>query len=363
MTSLTSVQDRLQSEIVANRIGPSSVWENENPILKSSELGYESDTGLFKLGDGVTSWDALPYFISEDSIGELPGGSSSGSSFLHGSGVPSSSLGSNDDFYLDTDNNRLYGPKTAGAWGSGVLLVGPAGSDGVSFTYLGAWVSGTSYNVGDWVSFAGSLYACNGNVVSNTVVPPLDAGWELASTAPVPSPFSGALYFPAGATNTVTFTSIGTGASRLTPIKVPVGASIAGLVVEVTTGEASSVARLGLYSDTGNGYPGTLIDHGTVGCDTNGLKTVTFSTPAVGQGLMWVALKAEVGSTAAVRGINSPSDAMVVDSTVSAANSLACGYVCSSAQNDTLLKTPFPARLGTGFGYAVSVPRVGVVLV
>lgn len=256
----------------------------------------------------------------------------------------------------------MFGPKTAGAWGTGVLLTGPSGSDGVSFVYQGAWVSATAYVLGEWVSYAGSLYACNGNVVSSTVVPPLDPGWDLASTAPVPAAYSGALMFPAGATTTVTFTSIGSGASRIAPIVVPVGASIAGLSVEVTTGEASAVARLGLYADSGSGYPGLLIDHGTVACDTNGIKSLTFGSAAVGQGLMWVALKAEVGTTCAVRGVNTPSSYVSVDTTVSAGNSLACGYVCSTSQNGATLKSIFPVRLGTGFGYAVTVPRVGVAL-
>lgn len=286
----------------------------------------------------------------------------SGASLLHGEGVPDAGTGFDNDFYLDTTNTRLYGPKTSGAWGAGVLLVGTAGSDGVSFSYQGHWVSGTSYSAGDWVTFAGALYACNGNVVSATAVPPSDAGWDVASFTPTPTAYSEAVFFATGATNTLTFTSIGTGASRIVPVMIPVGASIAGLMVEVTTGEASAVARLGLYADTGDVYPGALLDHGTAACDTNGLKTVTFSTPVVSQGLMWLALKAEVGSTCAVRGVNTPNNLVTVDSTVSAANSLACAYVCSTAQNGATLKNVFPTRLGTGFGYSVTGPRMGAVL-
>lgn len=297
-----------------------------------------------------------------DQVQSLTGGGGGGASLLNGEGVPSSGTGANGDFYLDTTNLRLYGPKASGAWGSGVLLVGTAGSDGVSFVFQGPWVSGTSYSAGDWVSFAGALYACNGNVVSATAVPPMDAGWELASSVPAPAAFSGGVFFPPGPTGTVTFTSIGLGASRVVPLMVPAGASIAGLMVEVTTGEASSVARLGLYADTGSVYPGELLSHGTVGCDTNGLKTVTFGTPVVGHGLMWVALKAEVGSSAAVRSVSSPNAFVVVDATVSATNSSASAYVCASAQNAATLKQTFPTRLGTGFGYSSSGPRVGVVL-
>src|SRR5689334_18142826 len=49
---------------------------------------------------------------------------------LHGAGAPSGGTGANGDYYLDTTAHALYGPKSAGSWGSGVSLIGPAGSDG-----------------------------------------------------------------------------------------------------------------------------------------------------------------------------------------------------------------------------------------
>lgn len=36
-------------------------WASTNPTLAAGEQGYESDTGLSKIGDGSTSWTALPY--------------------------------------------------------------------------------------------------------------------------------------------------------------------------------------------------------------------------------------------------------------------------------------------------------------
>ena len=35
---------------------------------------------------------------------------------LSGAGVPAKTLGINGDFYIDTKNLNLYGPKTKGAW-------------------------------------------------------------------------------------------------------------------------------------------------------------------------------------------------------------------------------------------------------
>ena len=53
-----------------------------------------------------------------------------GKTIRNGSGVPSAGLGVDGDFYIDTASNLIYGPKTAGAWGSGVSIVGPAGPAG-----------------------------------------------------------------------------------------------------------------------------------------------------------------------------------------------------------------------------------------
>ena len=50
----------------------------------------------------------------------------------NGSGTPSSGLGINGDFYIDTTNNKIHGPKASGAWPAGVSLVGPAGATGAT---------------------------------------------------------------------------------------------------------------------------------------------------------------------------------------------------------------------------------------
>jgi len=47
-----------------------------------------------------------------------------GTSLLNGVGAPSSSLGIEGDFYLNTSNMNLYGPKTGSSWGSPTDLVG-----------------------------------------------------------------------------------------------------------------------------------------------------------------------------------------------------------------------------------------------
>jgi hypothetical protein len=58
---------------------------------------------------------------------------SDGSQFYGGSGAPSAGLGNSRDFWLDTTNGRLYGPKADGSWGSPLQLqTGAAGPSGVT---------------------------------------------------------------------------------------------------------------------------------------------------------------------------------------------------------------------------------------
>ena len=49
-------------------------WTTENPTLAAAEIGYETDTGGFKIGDGATAWTALPYPPAEK-LSVVPTGS------------------------------------------------------------------------------------------------------------------------------------------------------------------------------------------------------------------------------------------------------------------------------------------------
>lgn len=44
------------------RRGTASQWTSANTVLAAGEFGVETDTGQFKIGDGTTAWNSLPYF-------------------------------------------------------------------------------------------------------------------------------------------------------------------------------------------------------------------------------------------------------------------------------------------------------------
>jgi|SRR5262245_20874156 len=53
-----------------------------------------------------------------------------GNTVLSGPAPPTSGVGVNGDFYIDTANNRIYGPKVGASWGTGTSIVGPTGTTG-----------------------------------------------------------------------------------------------------------------------------------------------------------------------------------------------------------------------------------------
>jgi len=48
------------------RRGTASQWTSVNPILAAGEMGVESDTNLFKFGNGTSTWTALAYANNSD---------------------------------------------------------------------------------------------------------------------------------------------------------------------------------------------------------------------------------------------------------------------------------------------------------
>ena len=53
------------------RRGTASQWTSANQVLNAGEMGWESDTNKFKIGDGTNHWDDLDYFIDINSTAYL----------------------------------------------------------------------------------------------------------------------------------------------------------------------------------------------------------------------------------------------------------------------------------------------------
>ena len=51
------------------RRGTAAQWTAADPILAAGEIGYETDTNQFKIGDGVNAWSDLSYFKNLEDLG------------------------------------------------------------------------------------------------------------------------------------------------------------------------------------------------------------------------------------------------------------------------------------------------------
>ena len=51
------------------RRGTATQWTTADPILAAGEIGFETDTNQFKMGDGVNNWSDLSYFKNLEDLG------------------------------------------------------------------------------------------------------------------------------------------------------------------------------------------------------------------------------------------------------------------------------------------------------
>ena len=102
------------------RRGTAAQWisthDGDGPILNPGELGFETDTGKFKIGDGVNHWVDLDYFLDESEINSITGdyvltstlGQNGGVATLDGSGkLTSSQIPNIDEISQEAVNNAL----------------------------------------------------------------------------------------------------------------------------------------------------------------------------------------------------------------------------------------------------------------
>lgn len=53
------------------RRGTASQWSSANPTLDAGEVGVETDSGRFKVGDGTTAWNSLDYALAPAAYGSI----------------------------------------------------------------------------------------------------------------------------------------------------------------------------------------------------------------------------------------------------------------------------------------------------
>ncbi len=123
------------------RRGTASLWTSTNPVLAEGEVGEETDTKKAKIGDGVTAWVSLPYWVNPTIT---PVTSVTGTSPIASSGgaTPAISIqtasGSQDGALSSTDwttfNSKQAGPLTGDVTTSGAAAT--IANDAVTFAKM-----------------------------------------------------------------------------------------------------------------------------------------------------------------------------------------------------------------------------------
>lgn len=67
------------------RRGTAAAWTSSNPTLMQGEMGYETDTQKYKIGNGSTAWNSLAYngLVGELTLANLPASPTSGYALIY----------------------------------------------------------------------------------------------------------------------------------------------------------------------------------------------------------------------------------------------------------------------------------------
>ena len=84
------------------RRGTQAQWTAANPILAAGEIGFETDTSRFKMGNGSSTWSALQYFANSAELASLLDGAPD---LLNTLNELAASIGDDPAFFTTTANN------------------------------------------------------------------------------------------------------------------------------------------------------------------------------------------------------------------------------------------------------------------
>lgn len=108
---------------IQNRRGTAAAWAAQNPVLADGELGFETDTKIVKLGDGVTAWNDLT-----SSYLPLGGGTMTGVLNMGGNSI--TNLGA----FTSALNLGNFAPTNVGDWSEDLNMGGNKVTNGATPT-------------------------------------------------------------------------------------------------------------------------------------------------------------------------------------------------------------------------------------
>lgn len=198
-----------------NRRDIASAWTSANPTLAAGEMGLETDTSKFKLGDGVTAWNSLAYAYTAGAAGAQGTTGTQGTTGLQGTqGVQGTeglqgTTGSQGTEGLQGLTGAQGTTGTQGLTGtqgiSGASILGTTntwtGANDFTTSVTGLVLDATTTTSSRGVGYMGIPQSGAATTGAYTLVA-ADAGEHIYSTATrtVTIPANGSVAFPVGTT-------------------------------------------------------------------------------------------------------------------------------------------------------------------
>jgi hypothetical protein len=187
-----------------------------------------------------------------------------GATIYNGSGAPSDGIGKSGDFYVDTGNSVLYGPKASGSWGAGTSISGgPTGPTGMTgSTGAASVVTGPTGAISTVPGPTGPQSTVTGPTgAASTVTGPTGATGA-ASSVTGPTGSAG----PTGASSTVTGpTGPSAGPTGAAGVTGPAGSFSDGQAVQLKTNDYTFVladaGKITVWTNNGTTTQRATIPH------------------------------------------------------------------------------------------------------
>ena len=188
------------------RRGTTGQWSAANPTMAAGEVGVDTTLTKFKVGNGSTAWNSLPYANLT-----FQGAYAGGTTYYPNDVVTYS--GSSYICILQSTGNL----PTNATYFTLLAQAGTNGTNGTSFIWQGAYSGATAYVANDVVSYNNSTYICilasTGNLPTNTTY------WNLMALA---GSGTGDVVGPASATDSVLAVYDGTTGKLLKNSTMPI---------------------------------------------------------------------------------------------------------------------------------------------
>lgn len=165
VTSTSNLTDAtMQSKVDQLKDNATLVYVTNDSVF----YRLKSKANITNLANG---WEEIDLTGTDGADGADGQDGADGNTVLSGAGAPGAGTGNDGDFYIDTSNDDIYGPKTSGSWGSGTSLIGPSGAngtdgadgadgaDGTNATITGASATGLSAGSTPTVTLGGTASA------------------------------------------------------------------------------------------------------------------------------------------------------------------------------------------------------------